>query len=411
MPKLFHVTTVAHTLHFLIGQIGFMQQSGMDVHTVSSVDPTGDEKLEFFRQHETVPHHSVETSRSLTPIRDLISVWSLFQLFKKHQPDIVHAHTPKAGLVAILASFLARVPVRVYHIHGLRFSTMSGWKRLLVIACEKLTCKLATRVLCVSPSARDEAVSAGLAKQNDIRVLQSGSINGLDATGRFNPDSLPDDAGLAIRNRLGIGSDDVVVGFIGRLVRDKGIKELVAAWQENRSASNKPQQTHLLLVGDYEPQDPVNETTKSLIASDPTIHRLDYDPETPKLYAAMDIFCLPSYREGLPYVALEAAAMRLPVITTNATGCVDGVEDGITGTCVSVGRSEALAAAIRRYTTDRGLRLWHGNAGRRRVLQEFCPADIWNATFAEYRKLLIAAQGDLSLVRDEEVAKRDQKVA
>ena len=181
MPKLFHVTTVTHTLHFLIGQIGFMQQSGMEVHAVSSVDPTGDEKLDFFKQHEDVTHHAVEISRSLTPIRDLISVWSLFQLFKKHQPEIVHAHTPKAGLVAILASFLAGVPVRVYHIHGLRFSTLTGWKRALVIACEKLTCKLATRVLCVSPSAKAEAVIAGLASHKDIRVLESGSINGLDA--------------------------------------------------------------------------------------------------------------------------------------------------------------------------------------------------------------------------------------
>ena len=389
MPKILHVTTVTHTLHFLIGQISYMQSAGFKVETASSVDPAGDEKLAFFLQHEDVPHTAIEISRALTPLRDLVSVWKLWRHLRKIRPEIVHAHTPKAGLIAMLASLLAGVPIRVYHIHGLRFSTLKGWKRWLVIACEKGTCRMATRILCVSQSAREEAARCRLARRDRIKVLRSGSINGLDATGRFDPNRVDEHATQQLRQSLGIDKSDVVIGFIGRLVRDKGIEELVAAFQELRQQlSAQEKQIHLLLVGDFESQDPVNQRTRSAIEQHAAIHRLAYDPETPKLYAAMDIFCLPSYREGLPYVSLEAAAMRLPVITTDATGCVDGVEDGVTGTCVSVGNREALAAAMRRYVEDRGLRLWHGNAGRRRILQEFAPTDIWEALFAEYVEAL-----------------------
>ena len=400
MPKLLHVTAVTHTLHFLIGQIKFMQSAGLDVETVSSVDPNGDAKLDFFLEHENVAHTPIQISRALTPIRDLISAWKLWKHLRKTRPEIIHAHTPKAGLVTMLAGSIARVPIRVYHIHGLRFSTLTGWKRVLVIAAEKLTCQLATRVLCVSPSARDEAIRCRLCHSDRIQVLRSGSINGLDAAVRFNPDNVETDLRETIRKRLGIRDEDVVIGFIGRLAKDKGIEELVAAFQSvqntaQRSDGNLERRIRLVLVGDHEMQDPISEHTRNIIQHNPMIHRLDYDPETPKLYAAMDIFCLPSYREGLPYVALEAAAMRLPVITTNATGCVDGVEDGVTGTCVSVANSKALAAAIRRYADDRGLRLWHGNAGRRRVLQDFVPADIWQATLDEYHSEL--ARLDLPL--------------
>ena len=384
LPKLIHVTTVPHTLHFLIGQISFMRQAGFDVQTVSRTD----EKLDFFLQHESVVHHAVPLARTLNPWRDLVCCHQLWRIFRQEKPTIVHAHTPKAGLLAMLAATLAGVPVRVYHIHGLRFATLRGWRRQLVIHCEKWACWLASSVLCVSRSAKIEAVRAGLASPADLQVLGPGSISGLDAEQRFHPDRVSLTERRGVRERAGIPQDAIVVGFLGRLVRDKGIEELAAAWREVRA---RHRQAHLLLVGDFEEEDPVSLETRRELEADQRVHRLGYDPEAPRLFSAMDVFCLPSYREGLPYVALEAAAMELPVVSTRVTGCVDAVVDGDTGTLVDCGNVSQLTEALLRYTTDADLAQQHGKAGRRRILAEFPPERIWRFLLAEYDRLLADA--------------------
>ena len=134
MTRLLHITTVPHTLHFLVGQIGFMRDQGMDVEVVSSVD----DKLEFFVEREPVTHHAVEMSRSISPLRDIRSLRNLVRLFRDRSPEIVHAHTPKAGMLGMIAGWWVGTPVHIYHIHGLRFATLKGWKKSLLIACERL---------------------------------------------------------------------------------------------------------------------------------------------------------------------------------------------------------------------------------------------------------------------------------
>ena len=381
MPRLIHVTTVPHTLHFLIGQIGFMKSSGLEVETVSSVDA----KLDVFLERETVTHHAVEMSRSISPLHDLRSLWELTRLLLDRRPDIVHSHTPKAGMLAMVAAWMSGVPVRIYHVHGLRFATLTGWKRKLIIACEKLACRLSTQVLCVSQSARKMAIANDLCEREKIKVLLRGSINGMDAAGRFNPESISRIETAKFREQLGVEPEGVVIGFLGRLVRDKGIEELVAAWQAIRKAEPK---AHLLVVGDYEPQDPVSPVAREVLENDPRVHRIAYDPETPRLYAAMDLFCLPSYREGLPYVILEASAMQLPVVATRVTGCVDAVEEGVTGTLASAGDAESLANSLLRYVRDPMLRRAHGAAGRKHILENFNPEKMWQSILGEYESQL-----------------------
>ncbi len=317
----------------------------------------------------------------LSPLRDLVATFRLWRLFCREQPTIVHAHTPKAGLLGMLAAFLAGVPVRIYHVHGLRFATLKGWKRQLVIRCERVACSLATQVLCVSPSARDEAIASRMVRADRIKVLLRGSINGMDAAGRFYPDRLTASERIATRQRLGLPEQATVIGFVGRLVKDKGIEDLARAWSVVRQ---QREDVHLLLVGDYEPQDPVDPSTRQTLDRDPRVCRLDYDPDTPRLFQAMDLLCLPTYREGLPYVLLEASAMRLPIVATEVTGCVDAVVNGQTGILVAAGQPLELAAAIDRYLADPSLAKRHGDAGRRRVLSDFRPADLWAATLREY---------------------------
>jgi glycosyltransferase involved in cell wall biosynthesis len=187
-----------------------------------------------------------------------------------------------------------------------------------------------------------------------------------------------------LRARLGISPDAAVLGFVGRLVRDKGIAELAAAWGMLRDEFPG---AHLVLVGPEEPQDPVPPGTMELLRQDPRVHLVGPADSAP-WYAAMDVLLFPSYREGFPNVPLEAAAMGLPVVATRIPGCVDAVADGETGTLVPPRDAGALAGAVRPYLASPALRSQHGRRGRERALRDFGQEAIWAALHAEYLRLL-----------------------
>jgi glycosyltransferase involved in cell wall biosynthesis len=205
----------------------------------------------------------------------------------------------------------------------------------------------------------------------------------VDAAGRFTPLGEPVRAGT--RARHGIPRQALVVGFVGRLVLDKGVAELASAWECLRESHPR---LHLVLAGDLDEADPMPAEVIDRLRSDPRVHFVGFDPEMPPLYAAMDVVALPTYREGFPNVALEAAAMALPVVTTSVLGCVDAVQDGVTGTLIPARDPVALANALNRYLTDPGLRAAHGAAARRHVLADFRREAIWEAIAGEYRELL-----------------------
>jgi glycosyltransferase involved in cell wall biosynthesis len=322
--------------------------------------------------------------RAITPFRDLAALGRLYRAFRRRRPTIVHAHTPKGGLLGMIAAVLARIPVRVYHIHGLPFLTATGFRRRLLRASEHLSCVLASRVLCVSRSVRDVVVAEGLCRPNKIQVLLHGSINGVDARRRFAPE-VQRDSRAATRARLGIPEGAVVVGFVGRLVRDKGVSELCQAFCD--AQAERPA-LHALFVGPFETKDALPRAVVHTLRSNPHVHFAGFDWNTPPLYGAMDLVVLPSWREGFPVVPLEAAAMGLPVIATRIPGCIDAVQDGVTGTLVPPGDPAALANAIRGYLRDPALASRHGAAGRARVLREFQPEEIWKALAWVYSSLL-----------------------
>ncbi|HET6765593.1 MAG TPA: glycosyltransferase family 4 protein [Longimicrobiaceae bacterium] len=379
--QLVHVTTVPMSLTFLTGQIGYVKERGYAVHAISS---PGDD-LHAFGERLGMPVSAVEMPRRISPLQDLRAVAKLAGALRRLRPAIVHAHTPKGGLLGMIAAWLTRVPVRVYHMRGLPLQTATGSRRVLLAATERVSCALAHRVICVSHSLRAVAVAEGLCPPDKIRVLLGGSGNGVDAAGRFDPASLPAGTRQQVRARLGIPDDAVVVGFIGRLVRDKGIVELAAAWERLREEHPG---AHLLVVGPWEPQDPVPAELRRTLEGDPRVHLTGADWNTPPLYAAMDVVVLPTYREGFPNVPLEAASMGLPVVATEVPGCVDAVQHGATGTLVPVRDAAALAEAVGAYVADAGLRGAHGSAGRARVLRDFRREAIWQALAAEYDDLL-----------------------
>lgn len=379
--RLVHVTTVPESLEFLQGQARYMAARGVEIHAVSSPG----ESLDRFGAREGVPVHPVAMARRITPASDARSVARIWRLLRRLRPAIVHAHTPKGGLLGMAGAWLARVPVRVYHIHGLPMMTAGGTRRLLLRASERVACRLATQVLCVSHSIREVAVAEGLCPAGKVRVLHNGSINGIDALARFAPASLPAGTRQRTRARFGIPSEAPVLGYVGRLVRDKGVVELAEAWRVLREEFPE---LHLLVVGPFEPQDPVPADVQELLRSDPRVHLAGMDWNTPPLFAAMDVVALPTYREGFPVVPLEAAAMAVPVVATTIPGCVEAVQDGVTGSLVPPRDPQALAAAVRRYVADEGVRRAHGQAARERVLRSFRQEDVWRALFDEYRSLL-----------------------
>ncbi|MDF2772946.1 MAG: capsule biosynthesis protein CapM [Geminicoccaceae bacterium] len=378
--RLVHLTTIPASLGFLTGQLAYMANRGFSVTAVSS--PGKD--LDTFAARERVPTYAVPMARRITPLQDVVAVWRIYRVLRRVRPHIVHAQTPKGGLLGTIAAWLAGTPVRVYHIRGLPFVTAGGARRFLMRGTERIACRLAHTVLCVSHSVRDVAIAERICPARKISVLLGGSGNGVDSAGRFNPDRLRSEREQT-RASFGIPQDASVVGFVGRIVRDKGVTELAAAWLALRDAHPD---LHLLVVGHFEPQDPVPEHVATLFRDDPRIHLVGYVADAAPLYAAMDVVALPTYREGFPNVPLEAASMSLPVVATRVPGCVDAVLDGVTGTLVPPRNASTLAAAIASYLCDSDLRLAHGRAGRNRVLRDFRQEVLWDALFTHYESVL-----------------------
>ncbi len=382
MTKLIHITTVPEMLPFFSGQVGYMKDRKLEVEAIAS--PGKD--LDRFGALEEIRVHGVAMTRRITPLRDLVALGRLWRRLRLSRPQIVQSHTPKGGLLGMISAWLARVPVRIYHIHGLPLMTATGLKRQLLRWTEKVACGLSHQVLCVSNSVREVAVAEGLCPAEKVRVLLGGSVNGVDAREKFNP-SAGAEGRANIRSSYGIPADASVVGFLGRLVRSKGVVELVTAWARLR---DELPTLHLLMVGEFEPQDPVPPEVREVLRTDSRIHLTGWIQDVAPFYAAMDIVVLPSYREGLPVVPLEAAAMELPVVATRIPGCVDAVDDGVTATLVPVRDAKALADAVGMYLRDPELRRKHGRAGRERVLSKFKQEAIWEALYQEYQRLLEA---------------------
>jgi glycosyltransferase involved in cell wall biosynthesis len=377
--KVMHVTTVPASLIFLRGQPSYMRQRGFDVSVVSSPGA----ELDAFGERERVPVHAVAMERRITPLRDIASVVRLWRLFRRERPDVVHAHTPKGGLLGTLAATAARVPVRIYHMRGLPLATQKGWRRFLLAQTERVSCALAHRVLCVGESLREAAVEAGISTRDRLTVLGAGSGQGVD-TSRFDPSRFDAAARLARRRELAVPDDALVFGFVGRLVRDKGILELWEAWQQVRE-----QIPHavLIVVGGADSRDAAPPEMLDALARDERVRMVGFVSEPPATYAAMDVVVLPTYREGFPNVPLEAAAMCRPVVATAVTGCVDAVRDGETGTLVRARSGDDLARAMLRYASDPELRTEHGEAARRRVLRDFRRERVWQHLADEYARL------------------------
>ena len=379
--RLIVVTTVPETLAaFFPSQLRSFAQEGFEVHAVSS--PGLD--LEEIGQIPGVTVHAIPMERKPHPARDLLSLIRLFALMRKLRPHVVHAHTPKAGLLGMAAAKAVGVPVRLYTVHGLPLLTRTGKWRKVLEAAERASAALASKVYSVSASVRDLAVELKLCPSSKIELLGDGSCAGVNLT-RFNP-AMHRNSGRAAREKFGIPSEALLLTFVGRLARDKGIEILSESWP---LLARQFPKMHLLLAGPPDQTDPVAESALASLKTHPRVHMPGAQPsgQTPAIYAATDIFVLPTFREGLSQVALETGAMGVPIVSCRVSG-LDAVQDGVTGLLVPPRDPHALAEAIAKLAADSELRATVGRAAMSHIQARYSDQRVNQLWMDEYRKLV-----------------------
>jgi glycosyltransferase involved in cell wall biosynthesis len=359
--NLVYIVTVTYTKVTLGRQLAWFTDHGWKVTAIyGGEDPNP-------AAAGTVQVRFVRMKRQIAPLSDVAALWRLMRMLSKLRPAIVNAGTPKAGLLGMLASRVAGVPVRVYCLRGLRLETTEGVKRVLLTLTEKLACLFAHKVVCVSESLRQKALQLGLSGTEKLVVIGSGSSGGVDIS-HFEWTQERGSKAAELRRFHKLPVNASVIGFIGRLTRDKGIVELVEAFE---IVSHQLPDARLLLVGWYEEGDPVPANSRQKIASNPRIHCVGFVDNTSDYFHVIDVLAFPSYREGFPNVILEAAAAGKPVAATRATGVIDAVVDGVTGLLSPVGEPAPLAANLLTLLTDKELVQRMGQAARRRVEEEW----------------------------------------
>lgn len=378
-PKLCLAATSSMTFATLLeGQPRYLSRF-YDVSMVCGADARF---LDRVQQQERMRPHVVPFTRQITPQTDLKALGQLVAYFRRTRPDIVQTYTPKAGLIGMMAARLAGVPIRVHGVVGMPLMEASGSRAAILHVTERLTYANATHLTSNSTGLR-EWIWQHLTRR-PITVPGHGSINGVDVE-RFDDDGSDEDK-AHLRDDLGIGRDQLVFLFVGRVVRDKGIEELVTAF--TRLSDDHPS-ARLLLVGDYEPElDPVSPEVDEAIRTHPMLVKTGFVSDVRRYMAISDAFVLPSYREGLPNSLIEAGAMGLPSIATDINGCNEVIVPGENGVLVPAKDPQALEHEMRRMLDDPAHRAALRAASRPSVVRRYSQDILWPELHRLYQRLL-----------------------
>ena len=378
----FAVLGVTHPQSCLLlgSRVRGLRREGFRVVLVTS---PGDQ-LDRFAREQGIEAAGIPMRRGISPLLDLIALVRLWRLLARLRPDLTEFSTPKAGLLGNLAARLAGIPSRIYFLRGLRLETANGPGRWVLLAAERLAAWSAQHVVCNSPSLLAEAIALRLAPESKLRLIGNGSSHGVD-TQRFAPGP------CALREQLGIEADAPVIGFVGRLTRDKGIPELLKAFE---GVLRREPRARLLLVGWIDAsEDALDRELRHVIKYHPAIIRTGFVADPAPMYRMMDVAVLPTWREGFPNAVLEASASGVPVITTLVTGARDAVVPEVTGLLVPPGYPEAIREAILQLLGDEPRRRAMGAAARRWVMEHFSEDRVLQLTIEFYRSLLQADAG------------------
>ena len=390
-----------------------MFQNGFEVIGVSS----SGKDLQDVEQHETIRVAVLEMTRTISPISDLKSLWEFYTLCKRERPTIVHSHTPKAGIVGMLGAKLAGVPVRLHTVAGLPLMEATGMKRKILDFVEKITYRCATKVYPNSRGLYDFILANNYTEKEKLQVIANGSSNGIDTT-YFDSDIIPVTQRRELELQLGIQPNDFVFIFVGRLVGDKGINELIEAFEglvrdEGRGMSDEGRgkrergmtiaseesllsdlsdsfsRIKLLLVGPFESElDPLQPKTLQAIENHPNIISVGFQSDVRPYFAVSDCLVFPSYREGFPNVVMQAGAMGLPSIVTDINGCNEIIVEGENGTIIPVKNVATLVDAMQKMIYDTSYYHHLRQNARPMIQSRYEQRVVWEALLEEYRRVL-----------------------
>jgi len=373
MKNILHVTNIYFTLPYFIGdQFYYFKNRGYNLHVICS--PSTYLKDYAFKMKFIFAE--VEIVRAIKPLQDIKAIYVICKYIWTNQIEIVVGHTPKGALLAMISAWIMRVPKRIYFRHGLVYETSVGFKRRLLMNIDRITSFCATEIVCVSPSLSKRSLEDKLNIESKQCILGKGTCGGIDTKKKFNSIIINRFDIVELQKKLGISDDTIVLGYCGRLVVDKGIIDLVKAFDyiHNKYTDKK---IVLLLVGMFEDRDALPIEIKDKIINDNNIIYTGYIHDLiENYYSLMNIFILPSFREGFGMSVLEASAMQIPVLTTRVTGCVDSIIENVTGMFVD-NNSDSVASGIEYYINNPMIANQHGQNGREFVVKYFDQEIIW----------------------------------
>ena len=377
--SLVRIVTSAGSLVLVSGQLRYVAENGYDCFAVSGGP---EENSREFTEREGIPTGLIpHLVRPISIGNDIRALSELIRLFRREKPDIVHANTPKASLLGMVAAWICRVPHRIYTVTGLRFETSTGFMRWLLKTMERITCACATKVIPEGQGVKKTLYREHITSKS-MAVLHNGNINGIDLE-YF--DRTPEVVEQARRIQEEVGGSFTYL-FVGRLVRDKGITELVDAFE--RVHMEHPE-TRLLLVGTQEPElDPLPDQTQRLIADNDAIIEAGWQDDVRPWFVASDLFTFPSYREGFPNVVIQAGAMGIPSVVTDINGSNEIIIEGENGMIIPTRDTVALYRKMTEALEQRDRLTEMSEQCRLLIASRYRQEDVWRATLDMYNELL-----------------------
>ncbi|WP_196892011.1 glycosyltransferase family 4 protein [Aureivirga marina] len=382
MKKIVRITTIPESMAKLLeGQLGYMSE----FYEMVAVSSNENNKLDLLGEKENIKTYATEFTRKITPVKDLKALYNLYKILKKEKPEIVHTHTPKAGTVGMLAAKLAGVPVRMHTIAGLPLLEATGFKRKLLSSVEKMTYACATKIYPNSFVMKDIILEEKFTTSNKLKVLANGSSNGINIK-HFSKDNISLEEQKSLKKSLGISEENITFVFVGRMVKDKGVNELVASFIK---LNEENPLTKLLLVGPLEKDlDPLNQETEKHIESHPNIKWVGFQKDVRPYFAISDVLAFPSYREGFPNVVLQAGAMELPSIVSDINGCNEIIINNKNGIIIPPKDEDQLYKAMLEMAQNNNLRDQLKQNARLMIQDRYQQELVWKALLEEYQLLI-----------------------
>lgn len=364
--KLFFVTTIAVSLNFFKGQYQLLL-SDFDITAIAS----DKKRLKEVGEENHIKIHHIPMEREISIFKDIYCLICFIFYFIRQRPYIVHGNTPKGSLLSMIAAWITRVPVRIYMCHGLRYQGCGGLKRKLLMFMERISCRCATEIICVSHGIKEVLIEDRITNKEPI-VIWNGSVRGIEVK-KFNPENFKEKLGL--RQQYKIDENDFVITFIGRIVKDKGINELVEAVN---SLHTKYSNIKLLLIGRFENTgNPISDITKEIIDNNKNIIVTGPQSNIVPFLSITDLFVFPSYREGFGLSLMEAGAMNVPSIASNIPGCNEVIIDGLTGLLIKPRSTSAIIESIEKLYNDRELLDYLKSNCRKSIIERYEQNQLW----------------------------------